>query len=500
MTKPAIRPQDFTGSMRRQFELAGRLGAAPGPWQAEAKALSARLAGNYADDAALMEDLLLAQRLAFIETAGLGRNDTFKRELDAAKIPAFKDFGSPPAPAELEPVLTSQLYGADPKRGAPVYFTAGRLGGAVLTGLVRRCVEEGTAFHVEFDDKVFNSLLWRRMSTLGAMRLGRLRLGMFNRCRRGITIVSPPEPGLPPPPALASFVDAPRGLFHDRWRKGEIHLSLTFLPHPAAAQGEGMSYADYTTLFYEACSQPWDRIGAAQLHLIDELDAAKTLRFTNEDGTDLSMSVDGFTFLHEVVGANVPGSETFSAPRRDSVEGVVVAKGRYCPPHRQGIVEDIRLKFEKGRIVEHYARRGQDILDAMVTADGGARYIGEIGIGTNPGIGRQVADILLTEKIAGSFHIALGNAYTFKEWNGKKVHLDNGNRSRIHWDITTMLKGRKGTISLDGREIMRDGRFIDPKYAVLNDGWAAVPDAERPPYWRRKLAAARNPVRPPPKP
>ena len=89
------------------------------------------------------------------------------------------------------------------------------------------------------------------------------------------------------------------------------------------------------------------------------------------------------------------------------------------------------------------------------------------------------------QKIGGSFHVALGQAYQYKEYMGKAVHLNNGNKSMLHWDITTMLFGKEGTIELDGRKIMEDGKFIDPKYDVLNRGWAALPVEQRPDYWKK---------------
>jgi aminopeptidase len=93
-------------------------------------------------------------------------------------------------------------------------------------------------------------------------------------------------------------------------------------------------------------------------------------------------------------------------------------------------------------------------------------------------------NILLVEKVGGSFHLALGNAYTFNEYAGNPVKVDNGNRSLDHWDITTMLIGKQGVIELDGKPIMKDGLFLDPKLDILNRGWAAIPEDKRPDYWK----------------
>src|SRR3712207_9528481 len=43
----------------------------------------------------------------------------------------------------------------------------------------------------------------------------------------------------------------------------------------------------------------------------------------------------------------------------------------------------VRLRFEGGRVVEASAEKGEEFLNSMLEADEGARYLGEIGIGTN---------------------------------------------------------------------------------------------------------------------
>ena len=61
----------------------------------------------------------------------------------------------------------------------------------------------------------------------------------------------------------------------------------------------------------------------------------------------------------------------------------------------------------------------------------GARYVGEWSIGCNPRVLHPMRDILFDEKIAGSFHLTPGNAYD---------EADNGNRSKIHWDLVQIQR------------------------------------------------------------
>jgi aminopeptidase len=72
-------------------------------------------------------------------------------------------------------------------------------------------------------------------------------------------------------------------------------------------------------------------------------------------------------------------------------------------------------------------------------------------------------DILFDEKIGGSIHFTPGQAYQ---------EADNGNRSRVHWDLVLIQTPEYGggDISFDGELIRRDGRFVPPELAPLNEG------------------------------
>ena len=275
----------------------------------------------------------------------------------------------------------------------------------------------------------------------------------------------------------------------ERSGRGEAITTLTFLPTRAEAAIDQIPYADYNRLFFEMCDQPWKQISDAQKLLIEQFNNASHARFTNDWGTDIGMDlVDeqgrSFTFCNSLIDKNVPGSEIFSAPRRDSVYGRIVSKGRFHNDDSK-IIENLRLHFAHGRLETWGAERGVEHFTRFIEHDAGNRYVGELGIGTNPHLKQHVSNGLLVEKIGGSFHLALGSAYTMTDYMGAPVYVDNGNRSKDHWDITTMLYGAGGSIYLDGRKIMENGFFVDPRLDVLNRGWAAVPNNERPDYWKK---------------
>src|SRR5690606_17779027 len=67
-------------------------------------------------------------------------------------------------------------------------------------------------------------------------------------------------------------------------------------------------------------------------------------------GTDLRFSIKGLKAIVCGGNYNIPDGEVFTAPVKDSVEGVITYN---APTIYQGVAFDgIRLEFEKGRIVK----------------------------------------------------------------------------------------------------------------------------------------------------
>ena len=108
----------------------------------------------------------------------------------------------------------------------------------------------------------------------------------------------------------------------------------------------------------------------------------------------------------------MPGGEVFYSPVEDSAEGEITFSE--FPAVRFGNeVAGARLVFERGRIVEATAESGEAFLLETLDTDDGARRLGELGIGCNPGIQRFTKNVGFDEKIAGTIHLAIGNSYSF---------------------------------------------------------------------------------------
>ena len=228
----------------------------------------------------------------------------------------------------------------------------------------------------------------------------------------------------------------------------------TLWPTPALAQQAGMGEHDYAEFVNRALfldrpdpAAAWRALSERQQQLVQRLSSAGEIRIETE-GTDLRLHVDGRTWINSDGRHNMPSGEVFTGPLEGSAEGTI----RFTVPSNQRGVEvgGVELTFRAGEVVEARAERGEEYLHEALATDPGARFLGELGIGTNRGIDRATGSTLLDEKIAGTVHLALGRSYP--ETGGV-------NASALHWDLICDLRAG-GVLSADGEAIVRDGEFV----------------------------------------
>ena len=221
----------------------------------------------------------------------------------------------------------------------------------------------------------------------------------------------------------------------------------TIWPTPALAQEAGMSTDDYAAFVNGALflDRPdpvaaWRELSDRQALVVERLNRAREIRI-EADGTDLRLRVDGRIWINSNGRRNMPSGEVFTGPLEDSANGTI----RFTiPSSPRGVpVEGVELTFENGEVVRASADRGQDYVDASLATDAGARFLGELGIGTNIGIDRPTGSTLLDEKMAGTVHLALGRSYP--ETGGTNV-------SSLHWDLICDLRAG-GQLTADGEPI-----------------------------------------------
>lgn len=241
--------------------------------------------------------------------------------------------------------------------------------------------------------------------------------------------------------------------YFERTATRALRRNLCQYPTDASAQEAGMSLSEYEQFVYAACNlfdddpmQRWLDRRAEQQRIVDHLNRCKTVRYL-ADGTDITFSTAGRTWINSDGQTNMPSGEVYTSPVEDAVDGRVHFS---LPCIYQGSeVEGATLWVRSGLIEKWEARRGQDVLD-RVFAMPGARRFGEAAIGTNYNIQRMTKNILFDEKIGGTIHMAVGQSYL--QTGGK-------NESPVHWDMITDMK-QGGEIWADGEKIYENGLFL----------------------------------------
>jgi aminopeptidase len=240
-------------------------------------------------------------------------------------------------------------------------------------------------------------------------------------------------------------------------REAEGKYRWTGLPFPIEAQAQeaAMSLPEYEDFVYSSClvdrddpAAEWMRIRGEQEKICTFLNRASEVRFVGED-TDLTLGVKGRKWINCCGEKNMPDGEVFTSPIEDSVNGEI----RFTFPgiYSGREVEDIRLKFKGGKVVEASAAKGDELLHELLKVEGADR-VGEIAIGTNYGITRFTKSMLFDEKMGGTMHMALGFS-PIPEAGGL-------NKSAIHWDILKDMK-KGGEIYADGKLFYKDGKFLE---------------------------------------
>ena len=242
----------------------------------------------------------------------------------------------------------------------------------------------------------------------------------------------------------------------DRTAQGKARWCLTLYSTQAAAQNAKMSLADYENFLLRAMlldqddpAAAWREFSRKQQKYVDYLNGVQSVRFVARD-TDITMSVAGRLWVNSDGHKNFPSGEVFTGPVEDSVTGRV--RFTFPTAHLGHEVDDVRLTFQNGRVVNAEASRGLDFLNAMLDSDAGARVLGEVAVGNNYGVQQFTRNTLYDEKIGGTFHLALGNSYL--ETGGTNV-------SAVHWDMVCDMRPEAGggAIYADGTLIHENGQW-----------------------------------------
>lgn len=244
---------------------------------------------------------------------------------------------------------------------------------------------------------------------------------------------------------------------HSEQRVEHTKWVILRYPNSAMAQMAEMSTEAFEDYYFNVCNLDYSKMSKAMDPLVQWMERTDRVRIIGKN-TDLSFSIKGMPAIKCDGGRNIPDGEVFSAPHKNSVNGVISYN---TPAKYQGFTyENVRLEFKDGKIIKATANDTEKINQVFDT-DEGARYVGEFSLGLNPYIDKPMKDTLFDEKIKGSFHFTPGSCYD---------ECDNGNKSAIHWDLVFIQRPEYGggEIWFDDVLVRKDGVFLPEELKILN--------------------------------
>lgn len=205
-------------------------------------------------------------------------------------------------------------------------------------------------------------------------------------------------------------------------------------------------------------STDYDVIQALSKKVYDIVHKATKIRVTSPAGTDFTVTLnpewnwiisDGQITTKQ--WKNLPDGEVFTCAQ--SAEGKAVIDGCLGDYFSElGTCETFPVTVEMAngivsRLTCPARPELEKELNEYIHQDENAKRVGEFAIGTNVGLDRIIGNLLQDEKFPG-VHIALGHGYpekTGSPW-ASDAHID--------------LVMRNVTVEVEGRAIMRDGKFL----------------------------------------
>jgi leucyl aminopeptidase (aminopeptidase T) len=250
--------------------------------------------------------------------------------------------------------------------------------------------------------------------------------------------------GVEPPPHVAAAMLA-CDVFVAPTTKSLSHTSARRAATDAGVRAASMPGVTSEMLVRLMSADP-ERLRSRSAAVARALTDGRTVRITSEQGTDVTLAIEGRTGISDdgdlrSPGAfgNLPAGEAFIAPVEGATKGRIVFDGaaEMFGGEVLATIEDGYARLEGG---------GAPALQALLEPNGRDAFaVAELGIGTNEAA--QLTGLVLEdEKILGTIHVAFGDNHSF----GGKVRVSS------HQDLVVLHP----TVEIDGRPRVDGGRLL----------------------------------------
>ena len=351
-------------------------------------------------------------------------------------------------------------YSCKLQKGQSIIIEASVDAKDLVKELVRQTYQIGAYPFVRLSDGEISREIMMGMTEVQAKKACEYTLPMFEGASAYIGISSPHNK------FESSDVPDENKKIYSKFYSKPVHMDtrvcktnwvILNYPNPALAQLAQMPSEVFEDFFFDVCTLNYSKMDKAMQHLKKLMEKTDKVRLVAKD-TDLTFSIKGQPAVICSGSCNIPDGEIYTSPLKTSINGKIHFN---IPSLHKGIIhDDITLEFKDGKVINETSSHTAE-LTAELNVDEGARYVGEFSFGVNPYITKPMYDTVFDEKISGSIHMALGNAYD---------DAPNGNHSQNHWDIVLSMRPEYngGQIYFDDVLIRDNGLFVLPELKCLN--------------------------------
>ena len=197
------------------------------------------------------------------------------------------------------------------------------------------------------------------------------------------------------------------------------------IPTQANAEESGLDPLDYIQRMNHAYDIDYDAVRAACERELEQFSGVRQVAVHTGSACVLHLDLTGRTWLIDAGDGDLPCGEIYIAPVEKKTNGSVFFETFYLDNVKY---TDVILQITNGEVTDS---SHAEITKRFAEMPIENRIVCELGLGMNPNVADLCGYTLLDEKMAGTFHIAVGANNMFGGENRAADHVDFVGRGEI---------------------------------------------------------------------
>lgn len=190
------------------------------------------------------------------------------------------------------------------------------------------------------------------------------------------------------------------------------------IPTEANAAESGLDPEDYMRRMNSAYDVDYAIVNAACRRELERFSGANRVTIRTGEGCVLNLDLTGRTWLIDAGEGDLPCGEIYIAPVEAKTNGDVFFGTFYLDDVKY---TNVTLHITDGEVL---GSSNAEVAKQFADMPKGNRTVCELGLGLNPNVKDLCGYTLLDEKMAGTFHIAVGANTMFGGENNANDHID----------------------------------------------------------------------------